>query len=179
MSMLKRLNEFLSNCRSQTLVRGDPFTRNRSDRQRMPGVGPCRVDKGCHDAYKQYDSSKGRRSHIEVRIKPGRQRNNFVGVFQIDQQFRRRLITIAAILLQAPVNNLIQPAGAIYRNLSQRLRVTTHDRGNHFGVGFVCMRVFAGCHFIEHRAHAENIAAVIQLLSAQLLRGHVSDGADQ
>lgn len=57
-------------------------------------------------------------------------------------------------------------------------RFLAQNRGHGVDLGFATKRAASRHHFVENRAEAENVAAMVDGLAPQLLWGHVCDGAD-
>ena len=97
---------------------------------------------------------------------------------QVVREIHRRGVAVLRAFGQTAFDDRAQQRRQVAPRLD-RPGLVLDDRGEGLDVGGPPERAVPGGHFVEHRPEAELIGAVVHLVSARLLRGHVVGRADQ
>ncbi len=107
-----------------------------------------------------------------------RLRAGFGHPFDFELEIARRLPALLPIFRETSPNRVIEDWWSQWLESDDRRRILFENRRSHTQVAFAGERGAAGQHFVEHGAERENIAAAVEVLAFNLLRGHVLERAN-
>src|SRR5262245_44289373 len=83
--------------------------------------------------------------------------------------------SVFRLLLQTTPQDLFQPRRDFHTQFAQIWRLFLQDRVHHFDGRIAMEGALSGEHFVKDHTEGEDVRAMIRLLSAHLLRRHVTD----